>query len=40
MIQSFSVIAAEDRWDRAINEYEKMFGHWWFDMWFCALRGH
>lgn len=33
-------VAAEDRWDRAIGEYEKTFGRWWFDMWFCAPRGH
>lgn len=35
-----SRVAAHDRRDRAIDEYEREFGRWWFDMWFCAPRGH
>lgn len=33
-------IAVEARWNKAIKDYEREFGHWWFDMWFCAPRGH
>jgi hypothetical protein len=29
-------IAAEDRWDRAINRCEKELGSWWFDTWFAS----
>jgi hypothetical protein len=31
---------AEVRWDVAVEELEKRFGRWWFDMWFCAPCGH
>jgi hypothetical protein len=33
-------VAAEDRFERAIDEYEKRFGRWWFEKWHCAPRGH
>jgi hypothetical protein len=33
-------LAAETKWDSAIKEDEKTFGHWWSEVWLCMPRGH